>query len=758
MFKLLYLSLENIVYYKNARLQLDKKGLTVIMGLNKNAVSMSKRRNGAGKTLLISPIANLKHGDPAGSSRRVTKHTMLDNPGSSIEIAFQTDAGVYQIRKFRKGKDVRYQIVHDDVDIEARTNPIAEALIDNLIPFNEDEFFTTVYLDSRRLSALQFGTPTSRQTYLVGLFRLNEFDAVKSLFADQLEDMKDAKAKRGAYQESMGDVLWAKAFDLDAATEELAALRVRHETIKTSLRKLARQAKQRHTFEQFAEQQELAQTYNSRHQRRAEKALAEHRIIEDYELDLADYDDAVAAFAKALARASKILGTEVSARGAYQTVAAAVDKHRDLNRTNNERRRLYDAAQKEVKALEGDLENIKRIKAEMSNVIAVPTHTIKFLEEMIEHLEESLTALEAHTGSDCSMCGGSLTSDKAKARIKALTLQLGEYQIEWEYTKEYEALQSELDEYASISAIRKALKTAQAVQPPEPPVSIKELEGLLNDLHKPECPSKPKGGLPKPAMTADEAEALLKDQAKAKAAMDLVLKHADEIEAGSKIDKSVSRQSRKLEREADQVLSKLVKLEQQVEAATAAQTSYSKLERKVRRIDRSLKNEDVYSVMLEAYGPKGIRLFVMQNIAERIAANLNKFSHLLFPEPFTFQLTIDINVFDILAKRADGRVSDIRALSGAESRAFMMLWMVSILSLIPTARRSNCVFLDEFEAGQDEPTRELMRESFLPMLTSVVPHVIFLTPYQIEPAPGREVYVAVKDGAFTSLVPYEPGL
>ena len=56
--------LKQVVYYEEATLDLDRRGITVIMGQNLNA-NVKDRANGAGKTLLVSPIAHLKFGDPS---------------------------------------------------------------------------------------------------------------------------------------------------------------------------------------------------------------------------------------------------------------------------------------------------------------------------------------------------------------------------------------------------------------------------------------------------------------------------------------------------------------------------------------------------------------------------------------------------------------------------------------------------------------------------------------------------------------------
>jgi len=63
----------------------------------------------------------------------------------------------------------------------------------------------------------------------------------------------------------------------------------------------------------------------------------------------------------------------------------------------------------------------------------------------------------------------------------------------------------------------------------------------------------------------------------------------------------------------------------------------------------------------------------------------------------------------------------------------------------------NIVVLDEFEAGMDEVTRQLILDKFLFNLNTIVPHIIFISPFSIQEAPGRRVITAVKRGGVAKL-------
>lgn len=164
-------------------------------------------------------------------------------------------------------------------------------------------------------------------------------------------------------------------------------------------------------------------------------------------------------------------------------------------------------------------------------------------------------------------------------------------------------------------------------------------------------------------------------------------------------------------------------------------------------MDRKLKDRPILERLLDAYGPKGLRMAVLRDASSRICSNLNRFAPLLFPEKVEFTAHLSEGNLDFHVTRFDGRTSDIRHMSGAESRLFSLVWLLGVLPLVPESRRCNIVVLDEFEANLDQVTRDLLVNEYLPALNEVVPHVVFLTPNTPpEPGLGRRSLMVVKEG------------
>jgi hypothetical protein len=151
-------------------------------------------------------------------------------------------------------------------------------------------------------------------------------------------------------------------------------------------------------------------------------------------------------------------------------------------------------------------------------------------------------------------------------------------------------------------------------------------------------------------------------------------------------------------------------------------------------------------VLVRAYSTKGLRLSAISSIAQTLSSSLNENAHMLFSEPFSFDVNITDTRFDIMVDRSP-ESSDIRKLSKSEQRRFSMLYAYCLNELIPPSSRSNLIVLDEMEDGSSDVNRKLYREVFLPHLNSVVPNVFVVSPLkEMQEVPGTRTLFVVKDG------------
>ena len=267
------LTLKNVVYFNHAKLDLDKPGLTVITGLNENAGSLGLRRNGAGKSLLVSGLAHLNHRSPIGHPVREEKFSLLDKPSSSLEWDIEdSENNEWLIRKYRSGKSVRYAVIKNGEELNPRTILDAENLIRELLPLTEEQFHSTVYLDSRRSSTLLHGTPVQRQTYISDLLNLTGYAEMRSWFSTQLGTFKDLNSRKAALEDQL------TGFDLDKTKVEQLKKNIQalESTIETSTNlqtQLKKDIRLRNLWERNSLILETANRYRKTHKNLAEKLV-----------------------------------------------------------------------------------------------------------------------------------------------------------------------------------------------------------------------------------------------------------------------------------------------------------------------------------------------------------------------------------------------------------------------------------------------------------------------------------------------------
>lgn len=670
--------------YRNVVVPLDKVGTTIVKGRNLNA-SLSGRANGAGKTLLVSPIQHFKYN---------TKQKSLFTSGSSIRLDVEVDGHEYNFIKSMPKTSVKYDIIKDGVNVEARTSSIAENLIHDILPQTEEEFYAFTYLDSRRPNDLQFGTPTARLNFFSNIFRLEDFDIVRTKISERIKELSHKTSERSVYASQLSEIQLADIDIENLKSKIKAAKKTIKKYEKWQLEKTRQSfykntvAKYKHlehyngcedTHVQIIADAFNTKRYNDRakqHNEQVKKNAVRYEQWKAHEKKLQDIFDTKL---KGKALQKHCAEVQRKAEQAYDAYLEAVETKNDL---------LKDKKRASKIVIKNDID-INVVNAQ--------------LEEAISKLDD----LKLNKGkSVCSYCGSKIDTKHFKKHTSELEKQIKALQVSRDVAKETARLKREKENLWNEHKAKtlKNLKVKKVAKPSKV------------DIYKYDVVDKPEKELKlKPEIDTSKSEdvntwiSVKSEYLKAKA-------NIKDIGAKPKV------------KSAKKVIEKYGKQVNDYEHNVARS---KELEQKISALDKELEDLPLYEALLVAYSNKGIKLSVMKQLAARIETNMNEYAHLLFPEKFKFSLNIDLNKFDIMATRSK-RTSDIRFLSGAESRSFSLLFMIACLPLIPRNRRSNLIVLDEFEAGLDKPTRELLVDKFLPALNKIVPHIIFITPNDIQ--------------------------
>jgi DNA repair exonuclease SbcCD ATPase subunit len=146
--------------------------------------------------------------------------------------------------------------------------------------------------------------------------------------------------------------------------------------------------------------------------------------------------------------------------------------------------------------------------------------------------------------------------------------------------------------------------------------------------------------------------------------------------------------------------------------------------------------------LVEAYSDKNIKKLVVEQIGARLMALVNKYAQQVFEESYRFEFQWDTDI-SILAYRANGKVSDVRKLSGAESTLFTIILVCALLSFVPAKKRCNFMILDEPTSHMSAHNKEILHNA-LKLLTGLIPSIIIVTPKMEERYHGATEYTVVK--------------
>ena len=184
------LRVKNFRLFKSAAFDLNKRGLSVIFGSNKDANPGAT--NAAGKSSFFSLIPETVLNESSLVSK-VDKIT----PGGGVYLDFTKGNDKWEIIRVNKGKD-KIKIKKNGEDLEVRTKERAKEIIASIINRTPEEFFTLDYLDSRRPHPLHMGSTAQRRDFIIAMFKLENVDNLRKLFTAELRRIAD---DRSAYEE-----------------------------------------------------------------------------------------------------------------------------------------------------------------------------------------------------------------------------------------------------------------------------------------------------------------------------------------------------------------------------------------------------------------------------------------------------------------------------------------------------------------------------------------------------------------------------
>jgi len=778
MLEFLSSDLRNYVYFKEAHLDLNYHGVTVIKGSNMNSNPPSE--NGAGKSLLVSGPANcLMDSHPVITDRSSSMKKMLAPQGSRNVLRWINNNVEYKVVKINKKNKLLYRIFKDGEDQKARTPTIAKDILTKIFPFTEEEFYNQIYLDGRRTSIFQMGSFAGRLEFISSIYHVDIFDKLKISVSQKRKELSLYETQYSIKKADKQDLEKSLLSDRHSKIVAVKSLRIKVKKLKQIANKLQRKlahARFQKSREEYLEKikklasaldikvkgiqvsniKNLLESANTLKTRYSHNIKQQEKYCQYLE-DEAEYKQAKLSIEKLFASA----GT--AKQFSKQQVSKLLSKWKNINiRLETE----ISSVKETIKATDTRVvekpsaqstEQHKLQKKKYGHDLLVNMESARdILFATIETLVKTVESLEKHLKKghvECEYCGSRLTQEGIQKTLKIKQQELQKQRETGEVLVEAISVETQYQE----QRVRYLTYKEQLAQKEGLEIQLRALSngykkslGKVNKFEKANKAYLEMSYLKKPE---SQKEISLKTDFENKVNMldkligalnsylPLATKGFTEIDYAQ-----IQKKYDKVQEKLDTLQSKLPLLEAKLINDKDLRKRIANIERDMERWKEQLEDAELYDFLYMVL-PK-VKMLAIKNIAKEMETNLNNYSNLLFCEPVHFVINIEKGHFDIIVTRNPGRkeiVSDVKVLSGAEAKAFNLLVFLSILMNQPDSRRTNMVILDEFDANMGDNNRKLFINNFIPMLNTIIPHVIIVTPNHDE-YPSARTFLVKKKG------------
>lgn len=738
--------------FGDVNLNLNPGGIVTVSGKNLNVrrTGVEYDTNAVGKSVLFSSLANVLYERGALHESAKSKKELYGDALGCSRIYHRTEDGVeYCYEQAKSGKYVVYEngepLKHDKVANSVST-------MQTLFPVCEDAWHHLVVLSSAHPAPFMMAKPEARRNFFSELFNYAYFDELASMAKRQITEKSKTASKLEGFASSI-ETLRATLSQIPEVDEselesDLNTLLELQDKIngRLSLAEFTKIKKRLVELETELDDEvdekhlEAAKAYLEKTQDHVSKLSVKIAFSESKKKELLAYKEDSREFSESLESLAdfnisedpKQAVSDINALLALLELVGDEDIHTL-------------AAVQVLNLTKRDILAFRETYAEQQVLEAEKTS----IEHSLAGIRKVLKNIKGHA--KCPFCASDVDADHFRAELKRLSdeLDVVDEKLDAIATKDFRVLVRYANNLSnnsfcksltsgvdwcklkkiedSRSVLKLVLRQAKRLQdrvPPEGTQDVAELKARLNNVK-------------------------LKRE-KAQEYIDFANNLGSRAAEYRKLKRKVAGLD---EDEMQQDLEELVALKRSVEERQKHQEKRESFFSMIAQIKKDsakeakvLEDIPALEVLVRAYSTKGLRLSAISSIAQTLSSSLNENAHMLFSEPFSFDVNITDTRFDIMVDRSP-ESSDIRKLSKSEQRRFSMLYAYCLNELIPPSSRSNLIVLDEMEDGSSDVNRKLYREVFLPHLNSVVPNVFVVSPLkEMQDVPGTRTLFVVKDG------------
>jgi len=771
------IDINNVVLFKKAKIPLSKYPLVVVRGENLDSRSKDTA-NRCGKTLGFSLIPTVLFGSPPTSVKKKDAGTVHDKD-SSIHLRWQNNGKKYEGIQFAKGKSVGYDLQVNGKAKNFRKGVDAQLAIAKALPINEKQFYSFVYLNSLLTHPLHMGSTTERFDFFEKVFNLDIYDKIAKEISKEYASLKFAaqKLKELEAERALRSAELPKA-KLSVLRDKRETLMSKAEKVRTKVDQYLKELRDITAYMTLAEDLPLDAVFikerianlaemrqDEEHLRANLKKSIEFYATYDKETERQNRRQTIESkIANLRDKKSKFSADELQAKLAtiQDDVTKLTFAIRDHNKLKAKKYETWQAV-----LYTGTTKQERKLWSSKFDLNKVRNGLIKERQK-VDAWIKSTDSLQEHEGSVCPSCNKPLSLKERQSIIKINDESVEESRKK---SKQWRRVEAFLEAYAQYKAVDYDAEQHDADTTKHSELTNKynilktkltntrELESLQRELKSIPHVELSKAKTTKPETYEDALTDLRKRIKVAENCVERVRKiktlglaytsYAEAKERYEQLQAYIDKYQPILEK-AQNALHRMT-----VEV-TKSEALASELNRLSKQIDKqrdASADFKVYEALRQAYGAKGLRKLRVASIAVAFESNLNLYAPKIFEEKITFRIDITSTRFDIYAKRNNKRESDVRSLSGQEGRAYNLLILLALLPFIPAHARCNLVVLDEMESGLDKPARRLMATEFLPLLNTLVPNIVVVTPLSTKDwdIPNAVTYLVQKKNNYSKI-------
>lgn len=733
--------LKNTLLFKDLKFTIPK-GLSVVYGLNRTNGKNSMQANGAGKSSAFASIGEILYEEPIVGLKEDTikqgtrwvdtmlgkKKVLISRTNSKLEITVDGKSTV-----FRKLADGR-------------------AWLKKHLPVTHAEFNTYAFLDARVPHPLVMGSSTERKRFFTEAFGLDRIDVERRLFEAELSKLKRVRAayselktvflneKEKALGKEKRLALEEKVRSYEAELKDLNDKAQRLQTIAQVLAFESSASKQVQAFDKLCPVlEEFSSLYTDvqANLKDNRKKLKDAHGWEEYMRDNRVYSKAY----ESLPDDAKALAEKHGVRKALKRCKETAEGMSDLKEEIERNEVFLESKPKKPKPLDGD----------------VPEKTRKELRAELEVLEHRLEHAEKFGTGKCGECGQDVkvkSPKKIKARMAEVETDL-EY---WVAHSDYEEQNNAYSEWKkkarkvedgaeelekSYKRARKAHKMGKALR--DLPTAPDPFTGLKLEVKVCEI-----------MVNEDRAQLELLEFMEPNLDTVKLLRELTEKQRGA------ASLAPRLQQRITDLHEKLSSARARLEVNSMVTSSLKKHKARLLEMKEELKDEEALKLLVAAYSDKAMKKTAIKAISTRLMAEVNKYAKLIFPEDFDFGFTWESSKMNLTVTRKYRKgkttkvlTSDVRKLSGAESKLYTFILVLAHLTFVPSRKRSNVLILDEPDSNMSAETADAFKK-LLPILNRVIPSIIVITPRTEQRYEGAQEFTVLKQGGVASIVSGHP--